>query len=216
MLFYPFTKAPLFSEYFLAQLLDSLETWNLFYPFNIRFYIADNIRPDLVKRLRRFGSVILKSSKTTPKADPKYWKLSILSENNLGMVLMVEFWQFFFLIRVMRKRIFFQIDYERAPTELSNQFRGITPELVSVSPVPVANIDELIAQRNPIESYQEFISSTVIPRISTATGMLVGKTDGAGTLKSWFRVFLPLRLYAAMSTIRTYLKIYVRSIKIGT
>ena len=198
-----YKNSPL-SEYFLAQLLAALETHKWSYRFNIRFYVADNIKPDLIKRLRRFGRVILKSSKTTHKDDPKYWKLSILSEKNLGAVVIVDFWQFFFLVRVSRSRLLFHeyqpTEYKRQSIGIRSQFRKITPICVSVSATPVANIDELIVQRNPGESYQEFIRSSVCPRIATmTTSVLMGQPDRIGTLKSWTRLLLSLQSLRTIS-----------------
>ena len=198
-----YKNSPL-SEYFLAQLLTALETQNLYHWFHIRFYVADNIKPDLIKRLRRFGRVILKSSKTTHKDDPKYWKLSILSEKNLSAAAMVDFWQFFLLVRVSRIRLLFHeyqpIEYKRQSIGIRSQFRKITPICVSVSGSPVANIDELVAQRNPGESYQEFIRSTVCPRITTmTTSVLRVEFDHTGTLRSWIRLLLSMRLLRTIS-----------------
>ena len=121
-----YKSSPL-SEYFLAQLLAALETWLLSYWFNIRFYVADDIKPDLVRRLRRFGKVILKSAKTAHKDDPKYWKLSILSEKNIDAALMVDFWHFLFLVRVSRRRLVFRAS-QQLSIGLKNQFREIAPE----------------------------------------------------------------------------------------
>ena len=199
-----YKNSPL-SEYFLAQLLAALETWKLSYWFNIRFYVADNIRPDLVKRLRCFGRVILKSAKTTHKDDPKYWKLSILSEKNLEAALMVDFWQFFFLVRVSRGHLVFR-ELQQLSVGLKNQFRRIAPEFTSVSNVPITNINELVTQRDPTESYQEFINSTVYPRICTTKGALMERTYSTGPMKSWIRMLSPLWLYSVGGRIRVYLK----------
>ena len=200
-----------FSEYFLSQLLYALETLNFYHWFNIKFYVADNIRSDLIKRLRRFGKVILKSTKTTYKDDPQYWKLSVLSEKNLGAAVIVDFWQFFFLVHVSRGHLLFNefppLLYKRQSIGLRDGFRKIAPTCVSVSATPIANIDELVAQRNPDETPQQFIRSTVSPRISTmTTGVLIGKSDGAGTLKSWVRIVSPLWLYNAGGRVKGYLK----------
>ena len=202
-----YKSSPL-SEYFLAQFLAALETRKLSYWFNFRFYVADNIRLDLVKRLRRFGKVILKPAKTTHKDDPQYWNLSILSEKNLGAVAMVDFWQLFFLVRVSRDRLFFReyhpIVYKQQSVGVRSSFRQISPICTFVPSDRVANIDELVAQRNPGESYSEFIRSTVRPRISTIT-MLMGSAGIVGTTMSWGRVFLPLTLSTLASTIGTYI-----------
>ena len=216
-----YKSSPLY-EYFLAELLYALETWRLPYSFNIRFYVADDIRPDLVKRLHRFGRVILKPAKTTHKDDPKYWKLSILSEKSLGVVMMVDFWQFFFLARVAQGHLLLHeyqpVEYKWQSIGIKGQFEKIAPEFTSVSSAPVANIDELVAQRDPNESYQEFIHSTVRPRISTMMSVLMEAPGEIGVLRRWVRLFLPLRLYTAAGTIRVHLrtlKHYVLSLKSG-
>ena len=203
-----YKNSPL-SEYFLAQLLAAMETRKLFYSFNLRFYMADNIRLDLVKRLHHFGKVIIKPAKTTHKDDQQYWNLSILSEKNLGVVAIVDFWQFFFLVRVSRKSLSFHeyqpVVYKQQSVGVRSQFRKIAPKCTFVPSDRVVNIDELIAQRNPGESYSEFIRSKVHPRVSTIT-VLVYATGIAMGLKGWFRVLSPLRLYTVASTIRTYIK----------
>ena len=80
--------------------IDNVRHARWFYPGWIcRFYVADDIRPDLVERLRRLGQVVLKPARTVHKDDPKYWKLSILSDKNLGLAMMIEFWEFFRLVR---------------------------------------------------------------------------------------------------------------------
>ena len=204
-----YKRTPL-SEFFLAQLLASMETWKLSYGFNIRFYVADDIRLDLIKRLRHFGKVTLKSTKTTHRDDPKYWTLSIFSEKNLGAVAMVDFWQLFFLARVSRGGLILReyqpIAYKRQSVGVRSQFRKITPRYTFVPSDRVANIDELVAQRNPGESYSEFIRSTVRPRISMIT-MLMEDASFARSLKSRLRVFLTWRLHTVASAIRTNLNL---------
>ena len=101
-----------FYEYFLAQFISIVENRNLFrlinrrtskiYRLNVKFYVADDIRPDLIERLRRLGQVILKPAKTVHRDDPQYWKLLILAEKNLGLAMMIGFWEFFLLARVAR------------------------------------------------------------------------------------------------------------------
>ena len=202
-------KSSLLSEYFLAQLLAALETRKLFYWFNFRFYVADDIRPDFVKRLRHFGKVILKPAKTTRKDDPQYWNLSILSEKNLGAVAMVDFWQLFFLVRASYEGLELRgqpVVYKQQSVGVRSQFRKIAPKCTFVPSDRVTNIDELVAQRNPGENYSEFIRSTVRPRISTIT-MLIGNAGFSGALNSWLRVLSPLGLYTVANTIRTRLNL---------
>ena len=209
-------KKTIFSEYFLDQLLRTMETWNPSYWFKIRFYVADDMRPDLVERLRRFGRVILKSAKTIYKDDPQYWKLSILSEKNLGAAVIVDFWQFFFLVRVARGHLLLHeyqpVEYKWQSIGIKNQFRKIAPVCVAAYAIPIANMDELVAQRNPDESYQEFINSTVCPRIVTMpTSILAGRADGSGALKSWIRMLSPLWLYSAGGRVKGYLRAHILS-----
>ena len=120
-----------FSEYFLVQLLNILEKRNLFRNLEIRFYVADNIRPDLIERLGRLGQVVLRSAETVHKDDPQYWKLSVLSEKNLGVAIIVDFWQFLLLVRGSRwKLIFYEslpIERGRQPIGIKSQFRRIYP-----------------------------------------------------------------------------------------
>ena len=202
-----------FSEYFLVQLLNGLERLQPFsyfnIRFNIRFYVADNIRSELVKRLRHFGKVILKSAKTTYEDDPQYWKLSILSEKNLGAALMVDFWQFFLLVRGSRKLRFYEplpIDRARPSTGIKSLFGIIYPLSFSGPAAPVADIDNLIAQRNPDESYQKFVLSVIYPRTSTTRfrSVLMRKIDSTGFVKTWFRILSPLWLYDVASWVKKY------------
>ena len=129
-----YKSSPL-SEFFLARLLATLETRKLPDSLNLRLYVADDIRPDLVKRLRRFGRVILKPAKVTHKDAPKYWKLSILSElseKNPGVVGIVDFWQFFLLFYIPRVRIEFHeyqpIEYKWESVGIRHQLRKIVPK----------------------------------------------------------------------------------------
>ena len=184
-----------FSEYFLVQLLRTLERRNLLSELDIRFYVADNIRPDLIQRLRCLGRVILKSATTAHKEDPQYWKLSILSEKNLDLVAIVDFWQLFLLVRVARKKILFYellpIEQKRGcqPTGIKSQFRRIYPPSFCGPEPPVADIDNLVAQRNPDESYQEFVRSIVYPRTATSRKMTVIRIKHEGTgFMNWVRI----------------------------
>ena len=207
-----YKNSPL-SEYFLVQLLNGLERLQPFsyfnIRFNIRFYVADNIRSELVKRLRHFGKVILKSAKTTYEDDPQYWKLSILSEKNLGAALMVDFWQFFLLVRGARKLRF----YELLPIDRARPSTGIKSLIYPLSfsgpAVPVADIDNLIAQRNPDESYQKFVLSVIYPRTSTTRfrSVLMRKFDSTGFVKTWFRILSPLWLYDVASWVKKISKV---------
>ena len=203
-----------FSEYFLAQLLGSLERQPIFPkepPFDIRFYVADNIRPDLIERLRRLGQVVLRPATTVHKRDPQYWKLSILSENNLGSVAIVDFWQFLLLARGSRWKLMFYelppIEHTFQPTGIKSQFGRIYPPSFYGPVAPVADIDNLVAQRNPDESYQEFVRSVVYPRTSTSRmrGVFVRRPTSVGAIKTWFRILSPLWFYDALGGLKEYL-----------
>ena len=195
-------KRTLFSEYFLGQFLDSLEGRNRgLFPrleiFIIKFYVADNIRPDLVERLRRFGQVVLKSAETVHKDDPQYWKLSILSEkkSKLNLVVIVDFWEFFQLVRVVRKRIDFCVlrpaNADRHPIGIKSKFSRIAPLTICGSAIPITDIDALVAQRRSSQSYQEFISSTIDPLISTMKMKGVFVAPSRGFVENWIRILSP-------------------------
>ena len=223
-----YKNTPLY-EYFLAQLIGNIETQDLFrqiepFPlkdnyYKVRFYVADDIRPDLIERLRCLGQVILKPAKTTHKDDPKYWKLSILSESGMGMAMIIGFWEFFFLaLRALHLAFgeLLPIDngVYKAPVS-KGRVKVIYPLSVCGPDSPVANIDSLVAQRNPQESYQKFMSSTVYPRISDVrmTVRLRGDYHPDKFLRHWTRMLLPSDLYAMFSKIKEHLKVHVFSLK---
>ena len=223
-----YKNTPLY-EHFLAQLIGNIEKQDLFrqietFPlagnyYKVRFYVADNIRSDLIERLRCLGQVILKPAKTTHKDDPKYWKLSILSESGMGMAMIIGFWEFFFLARRALRLEFSEvlpINSGSKLTRIKIRARRIHPLSVCGPDIPVANIDSLVAQRNPNESYQKFMCSTVYPRISDVRMMvrlrgLRRYTDKS--LKQWGKELLPLDLYATLSRIKEYLKVRVFSLR---
>ena len=223
-----YKNTPLY-EYFLARLIGNIENQDLFrqlekFPlannyYKVRFYVADDIRPDLIERLRRLGQVILKPAKTTHKDDPKYWKLSILSESGLGMAMIIDFWEFFFLARRALHLRFSELlpinDGVYKTTVSKGRAKIIHPLSVCGPDSPVANIDSLVAQRNPKESYQKFMCSTVYPRISDVRMVvrLRGEYYPDKLLKHWTRKLLPSDLYTTLSRIRGYLKVHVFSLK---
>ena len=199
-------KKTLFSEFFLALWLNIMEKTNSFHSMNtrgmkIRFYVADNINPGLIERLRRYGRVILKPAKTVYDDDPQYWKLLILAEKNLGLAIIVDFWQFFFLVRSMQGKEKVRI-YEPLPIEqgLTTGIRSWFIRIATLSicgpATPVSDIENLVARRDPNESYREFIRSTVYPRTSTMRMMSVLSTrESVGFLKGLIRILFPSRLY---------------------
>ena len=208
-----------FYEYFLNQFIGVIENRSSLYLFNrrtskishlkARFYVADDIRPDLVERLRRLGKVILKPAKTVHKDDPQYWKLSILSEKDLGLAVMVGFWRFFFLVRVAREGFnLIPITYNFQLKRVRNQFRILTPLGVCGPDVPVAQIDELVAQRNPNDSYQKFVQSRLYPRIATVATKVIlnAHPPNIGVLRGWIVLLCHPTLYDAMSRFKKSLK----------
>ena len=222
-----YKDTPLYED-FLAQLISNIENEDLFrqlerIPFannyyKVRFYVADDIRPDLIERLRRLGQVILKPAKTTHKDDSKYWKLSILSESGLGMAMIIDFWEFFFLARSALHLRFDELppinDGVYTTTVSKGRAKAIYPLSVCGPDIPVANIDSLVAQRNPNESYQKFMSSTVYPRISDVRMMVRLRGEYPNTLlKRWAKKLLPPDLYAMLRRINKYLKFHVFSLK---
>ena len=213
-----YKNTPLY-EYFLARLIGTIEKRNFFRQietfhlannyYKVRFYVADNIRPDLIERLRCLGQVILKPAKTTHKDDPKYWKLSILSESGLGMAMIVGFWKFFFLTRGTRYLGFSEllpIENSYKSTVIKGRIKGISPLSVCGPDSPVANIDSLIAQRNPKESYQKFMRSTVYPRIADVrmTVRLRREYYPVSFLNYWAQKLLPSNLHATLIRIRKH------------
>ena len=213
-----YKNTPLY-EYFLAELIGIIEDRNLsclivdrtletFY-VKFQFYVADDIRPDLVERLRRLGQVILKPAETVYEDEPLYWKLSILSKKNLGLAMIIGFWEFFILARTSRQGFGIRYaPYNTLPTGIKSRFRSFDPLTVCGPDVPVAQIDELIAQRNPNESYQEFVRSTLYPRIATVTETMILNAHplNVGALKGWIILLCPPVLYDAVSRAREFLK----------
>ena len=196
-----------FYEYFLAKFIGIIEDRNLFRLYlssidqflnlNVRFYVADDIRPDLVERLRRLGQVIMKPARTVHKDDPKYWKLSILAKKNLGMVMIIGFWELFFLARAARQH--FRMRNTRLhnkPTGIKGQFRNVTPLSVCGPDIPLAQIEDLVAQRDPDESYQKFVHSTLEHRIAPVISdfVLYAAPINVGFYKGWGALLLPVIL----------------------
>ena len=208
-----------FYEYFLAELIGIIENRNLFrvfnnrndrkFHFNVKFYVADDIRSDLVERLRKLGQVIIKPAKTAHKDGPQYWKLSILAEKNLRLATMIGFWEFFFLARAARQgfRIKQTLLNDKS-TGIKSQFRNFTPLGVCGPDIPLAQIEDLVAQRDPDESYQKFVRSTLYPQIAPAVSnfMLYAMPDDVGFYHGWSLVLLPVALYDAVSRIKEFLK----------
>ena len=215
-----YKNTPLY-EYFLARLIGTIETRNFLrqiedFPlennyYKVRFYVADDIRPDLIERLRRLGQVILKPAKTTHKDDPKYWKLSILSESGLGMAMLIGFWEFFFLTRGALHLGFSEllpIENSYESTVIKDRIKGIAPLSVCGPDPPIANIDSLVAQRNPQEGYQKFVCSTVYPRISDVrmAVRLWRSYHPDSFRKYWGRKLLPSNLFNMLIRIRKHYK----------
>ena len=218
-----------FYEFFLAKFISNIENQDLFclgkipkrnQNFTARFYVADDIRPDLIERLRRLGQVVLRSAKTVHKDDPQYWKLSILSERELGMVMMVGFWDIFFLARTAQRLDFRELmPFHRVleSTRIKFRTRMLHPLSVCGPDIPVANIDSLVAQRDPNESYQKFIRSTVSPRISNVR--MVVRLEGRYSqspdsfIKHRLKKSLPPSVHAKLNGLRKHLKINVFSLK---
>ena len=200
-------KRTIFSEFFLTLWLG-MGNAKLFRHVNPRFYVADNIRPDLIERLGRLGQVILKSAETVHKEDPQYWKLSILSEKNLNLVVIVDFWQIFFLARIARGREKIRL-YELLPIEhglpsrIRTWFKKVATLSVYGPTPPVSDIDNLVARRDPGKNYREFIRSTVYPRTSTTRMTIVLGTRGKiGFLKGFAGFLLPERLYEVVKNLK--------------
>ena len=211
-----------FYEYFLAQFIGVVENRNLFrlinrrtskiYRLNVKFYVADDIRPDLIERLRRLGQVILKPAKTVHRDDPQYWKLSILAEKNLGLAMMIGFWEFFLLARVARWGlvcITISHSFKATGGNLKSQFRKLQLWSICGPGVPVAQIDELVAQRNPKESYHEFVRSTLSYQegtVATTTLLQAMPLDVIRGLKGWIILLFPPIIYDAVSRTKEFLK----------
>ena len=199
-------KRTIFSEFFLTLLLRILEKKTIFNrksiwlpEKNIWFYVADNISPSLIERLRTHGRVILKPAKTVHKDDPQYWKLLILSEKNIELAVIVDFWQFFFLAYTARRNADFK-PYELPPTMyglssgIKSGFTRIPTLSISGPDHQIFDIESLIARRDPNENYREFIRSTVYPRTSTTRMTIMLKTQGGtGFIRGLAKILLPLR-----------------------
>ena len=204
-------KRTIFSEFFLTLLLRLMEKKSIFNRKQVRFYVADNISPSLIERLRPHGRVILKPAKTVHKDDPQYWKLLILSEKNIEWAVIVDFWQFFFLesARLENNKIYL---YELLPIEhgLSSGIRsGFTriPVLSVCDPDhQIFDIENLIARRDPNENYREFIRSTVYPRTSTTRMMSILRGPGrSGFIWGLARILFPSWLYEFARYSRKYI-----------
>ena len=202
-----------FSEYFLAQSFNDIQRRKISSyvdSFVIRFYVADDIRPDLVERLRSLGQVVLKPAKTVHKDDPEYWKLSILSEKNLGKVIITNFWGLFSLTRYEHGNI---VEAPRAEyDEQSKSSQNGRAEIVVINAyrfnAPVANIEDLIAQRNPGENYRKFMRSVLDPKIATMRSPIKLRMEQGvvGALRGWSKMLLPVQVYSTLTTTKNYLK----------
>ena len=204
-------KRTRFSEFLLALWLGTMEKSNLFRGknINLRFYVADNISPGLIERLRRYGRVIIKSTKTVYDDDPQYWKLLILSEKNLGAAVFVDFWQIFFLERTRREDNIVKL-YELPPIEyglssgIRSWFTNVSTLSICGPTPPVSDIENLIAQRDPNKNYREFIRSTVYPRTSTTRMTSVLKIrEKIEPIRSLARMLFPSRLYGYARYLKT-------------
>ena len=209
-----YKRTPL-SEYFLAKSFDNLEKSKKFRTVDtyvIRFYVADDIKPDLVERLRRLGQVVLKPAKTVHKDDPQYWKLSILSEKNLEKVIITNFWGLFSLACLEENGKFTSKSSPIEHDDQSGSSQNRHVEIVALDAgrlnAPVANIDDLIAQRNPDENYQEFMRSVLYPKISTMRIPIKLKIEEGvfEALVGWSKVLLPVGAYSTLARTKNYLK----------
>ena len=207
-------KRTIFSEFFLTFWLSIIEKLKLFSQTKARFYVADNISPGLIERLRRHGQVIIKSTKTVRKDDPQYWKLLILSEKNLDVAVIVDFWQILFLVRAIQGQIKL---YEVPPIEHGIPTGWLTKvaTLSVCGPAPpISDIENLIARRAPNQNYREFIRLTVHPRTSTTRMRnLLGSRASVGVLYVLARILFPLRLYDVVGGAKRYLKAHIFPLK---
>ena len=212
-------KRTIFSELFLTIWLSTMEKTDLFRYLDARFYVADNISPGLIERLRRHGRVILKSAKTVHKDDPQYWKLLILSEKNPGLAVIVDFWQVFFLARARESGGQMRL-YEVPPmpptsfdpdvlSGFRSGFSHITTLSVCFDP-PISDIENLVERRNPNENYRVFINSTVYPRTSTVRIRLVNRHGQPEPLKGLTKVLFTPQLYRTVGDLKNRA---VRSVK---
>ena len=204
-------KRTIFSEFFLTLLLRIVEKKSIFNGKKIWFYVADNISPSLIERLRSHGRVILKPAKTVHKDDPQYWKLLIFSEKNIELAVIVDFWQFFFLAyaRCRNENVAsyaptpFEYDL---PTGIRSGFTRIPTLSVCGPDHQIFDIENLIARRDPNENYREFIRSTVYPRTSTTRLMTVLWARGrTGFIWGLARILLPSWLYEFARYSRKYI-----------
>ena len=204
-------KRTIFSEFLLTFWLGIIEKLKLFTRMKARFYVADNISPGLIERLRRHGQVIIMSTKIAHNDDPQYWKLLILAEKNLDVAMIVDFWQLFFLVRAIQGRIRL---YEVPPIEDGIPTGWLTKfaTLSVCGPAPpISDIKDLITRRAPNQNYREFIRSTVYPRTSTTRIMSVlGSRGSVGFLYVLTRILLPVRFYDSAGRVKKYLKVRIK------
>ena len=204
-------KRTIFSEFFLTLLLRIVEKKSIFNGKKIWFYVADNISPSLIERLRSHGRVILKPAKTVHKDDPQYWKLLIFSEKNIELAVIVDFWQFFFLAYARRRNedvttyVLPPFEYG-LPTGIRSGFTRIPTLSVCGPDHQLFDIENLITRRDPNENYREFIRSTVYPRTSTTRMMSVLRARGrTGFIWGLARILLPSWLYEFARYSRKYI-----------
>ena len=204
-------KRTIFSEFFLTLLLRIVEKKSIFNRKKIWFYVADNISPSLIERLRSHGRVILKPAKTVHKDDPQYWKLLIFSEKNIELAVIVDFWQFFFLAYARRRNenvaSYVPTPFEYGlPTGIRSGFTRIPTLSVCGPDHQIFDIENLIARRDPNENYREFIRSTVYPRTSTTRLMTVLWARGrTGFIWGLVRILLPSWLYEFARYLRKHI-----------
>ena len=209
-------KRTIFSEVLLTLWLGTMGKTRLFRGenMNIRFYVADNISPGLIERLRRYGRVILKPAKTVYDDDPQYWKLLILSEKNLGAAVFVDFWQIFFLATKEKRKInlyeLLPIEYD-LPSGIRSWFTNVSTLSICGPAPPVSDIKNLVAQRDPNEGYREFIRSTVYPRTSTTRMTSVFKVRGEkGPIRGLVWMLSPVWLYSFAKYLKTQTRLFSR------
>ena len=232
-------KRTIFSEFLLTFWLGIIEKSKLFSRINVRFYVADNISPGLIERLRRHGQVIIKSTKAVRKDDPQYWKLLILSEKNLDVAVIVDFWEILFLVRAIQGQIrLYEVPPIRSTFRTSTRIKTRSYEMPSIRSIlristriktrlikvatlsvcgpapPISDIENLIARRAPDQNYREFIRSTVYPRTSTTrmTSFLMSR-GGVGFLYVLARILLPLWLYNKGRRFAEYLEMRIFPLK---
>ena len=209
-------KRTIFSEVLLTLWLGTMGKTRLFRGenMNIRFYVADNISPGLIKRLRRYGRVILKPAKTVYDDDPQYWKLLILSEKNLGAAVFVDFWQIFFLATKEKRKInlyeLLPIEYD-LPSGIRSWFTNVSTLSICGPAPPVSDIENLVAQRDPNEGYREFIRSTVYSRTSITRMRSVFKVrEKKGPIRDLVWMLSPVWLYSFAKYLKTQTRLFSR------